>query len=188
MKEYELCKDYPLPQGKLKKQGWAWRPNHGETYGRSYMPRYFDDIKRIFDAGTAKNGIKLSPSQMLDELKKKYPGLYSYPGENEIQITISSLFAQSKSKATRKNRTDQMAGVYEDAVRLMFAHLMEELRDATKIKPKAFLEMIKEKFQEGTQLPSDFPPDILLDILLKSKLTSLRNEVTKEDKLEAMCN
>ena len=75
MKEYELAKDYVLRQEQIKKQGWAWRSNHGETYGRSYMPQYFDQIKEMFDAGAASKGAKLSPSQMLDELKKKNPGL-----------------------------------------------------------------------------------------------------------------
>ena len=49
MVEYLLSQQLEIPQSSLKRQGWAWRPAHGDTYGTTYVHLYRTEIKEMFD-------------------------------------------------------------------------------------------------------------------------------------------
>jgi hypothetical protein len=95
MPEYNLAANTAV---KALKGGWARRPGWGKAYGEAYIKHYQLDIKRFFNSGAANSSVKMNPAMMLDELRKRYPGRYSLPGENEIRTLIGTLFSQDKKQ------------------------------------------------------------------------------------------
>lgn len=91
MVEYLLSQQLEIPQSSSKRQGWAWRPVHGDTYGTTYVHLYCTEIKEMFDRGVQTKTEKMSPAIMLETLQERYPNRYSLPGKKEIKTEISSL-------------------------------------------------------------------------------------------------
>ena len=73
MVEYLLSQQLEIPQSSLKRQGWAWRPAHGDTYGTTYVHLYRTEIKEMFDCGVQTETEKMSPAIMLETLQERYP-------------------------------------------------------------------------------------------------------------------
>ncbi|KAL5486578.1 hypothetical protein EMCRGX_G019080 [Ephydatia muelleri] len=61
MVEYLLSQQLETPQSSFKRQGWAWHPAHGDTYGTTYVHLYRTEVKEMFDRGVQTETEKMSP-------------------------------------------------------------------------------------------------------------------------------
>ena len=61
MVEYLLLQQLETPQSSFKRQGWAWHPAHGDTYGTTYVHLYRTEVKEMFDRGVQTETEKMSP-------------------------------------------------------------------------------------------------------------------------------
>lgn len=168
------------------------RPARGQTYGATYIDKYRDDIKSMFERGEAVSTDKMSPALMLEKLQDKYKGRYSLPGENEIRTEIATLFQGSKncdaSVEDESSTRSKLPKVYEQFIvaevnalligkaveEMSFAELDEALKGA---KPAHIMKSLVEKFQNRRgNLPSDFPSDAKIRAKIGGYKTRLKNK------------
>ncbi len=95
MPEYVEAATTPVPP---LNGGWARRPGWGKQYGATYIKQYKGEIEKLFNQGAANSSVKMNPTMMLDVLRRKYPGRFSLPGENEIRTLIGTLFSRGKKQ------------------------------------------------------------------------------------------
>ena len=132
--------------------GWARRPPSVKMYGTKYILAYMADIVNMFQAGVDDPSNKKGPSAMLEELRCRYLGRYSLPGESGIALAISSLFQKQKRGASlQSSSTRGIPQVYaEEICRL--------LNQDPSLKPAEGLRQLKLMYTNDTgDLPSDFP-------------------------------
>lgn len=136
-----------IPLSSLKRQGWAWRPAHDDTYGTTYVHLYRTEIKEVFDCGVQTETEKMSPAIMLEMLQERYPNWYSLPGENEIRTEISSLLQKQKSGRTQKK--SKFSTTYTEFIKNIFDQVLEQKDHQLDCrKPKEILTIVKQHFNE----------------------------------------
>jgi hypothetical protein len=173
--------------------GWARRPGWGRQYGATYIKKYKGEIEQLFNAGAANSSVKMNPTMMLDNLRQKYPGRFSLPGENEIRTPIGTLFSRGKKqRAAAPQEEDGGGGDGEQDGELdgdgapgprkrgrksrlpaevvdLLAELLEEDEDT---KPVAALAAFKERL----------PNLIVADDKVKAKFSSMKSKLTSKAK------
>ena len=86
-------------------------------YGTKYILAYMADIVNMFQAGVDDPSNKKGPSAMLEELRCRYLGRYSLPGESGIALAISSLFQKQKRGASlQSSSTRGIPQVYAEEI------------------------------------------------------------------------
>eukprot|EP00731_Ephydatia_muelleri_P026289 Em0018g389a len=176
MVEYLLSQQLEIPQSSLKRQGWAWHPAHGDTYGTTYVHLYRTEIKEMFDRGVQTETKKMSPAIMLETLQERYPNRYSLPGENEIRTEISSLLQKQKSGRTQKK--SKFSTTFTEFIKNIFDQVLEQKdHQLDRIKPKEILAIVKQHFmEEDGSIPLDFPSDKYIT----AKVSNLKSMAKKE--------
>ncbi len=174
------------------KSGWARRPGWGKQYGEAYIKQYKQDIDSFFNLGAANSSVKMNPDMMLDELRNKYPGRYSLPGENEIRTLIGTLFSQGKKQRAAPAQEEDGGGQHDGAggdgapgprkrgrstkfppeYREFFDTLLDE---SPNTRPADALIMLKERFAAEGALTID-------DIKAKTKFSCMKNQLTSKAK------
>ena len=74
-----------------------------------------EDFKKIcleqYNRGVRNKGDKQSPSQTLELIKERFPGLYCYPGINEILRTYQSFGNQPRKAGEQATESKKQAAV-----------------------------------------------------------------------------
>ena len=82
--------------------GFALRPPSGKTYGCQWiLPKYEDDIQRMFEYGELVSGEKYSSAEMQEFFLKTFKEEYRQPTTYGLQAKMSGLFASSKKKKVK---------------------------------------------------------------------------------------
>ena len=97
---------FSVPKEFVRTVGWARRPQRGKMYGKKYLKKYKNDILTWFLAGAVDSTKKMGPGVMLEQLKRKYPGVYRLPSFVELQSFIGQLF-----KLQKEGKLDMEAGI-----------------------------------------------------------------------------
>jgi hypothetical protein len=174
MEEYAIAANVSVPDGSKKRQGWAWRPNHGKVYGATYIEKYREDIQEMYNQGAMTESDKMSPAFMLEKLKLRYPGRYSLPGENEIRTEISSLFSKQKSgKTGRRTQTPQD---YLDLIVGTCEEAYAANNDLKLIVPRIILEEVKRRAKDKYEgvIPTNFPADQKIKCMISGFKTQMK--------------
>eukprot|EP00731_Ephydatia_muelleri_P029461 Em0020g1105a len=176
MVEYLLSQQLEIPQSSLKRQGWAWRPAHGDTYGTTYVHLYRTEIKEMFDRGVQTETEKMSPAIMLETLQERYPNRYSLPGKNELRTEISSLLQKQKSGRTQKK--SKFSTTFTEFIKNIFDQVLEQKdHQLDRIKPKEILAIVKQHLmEEDGSIPLDFSSDKYIT----AKVSNLKSMAKKE--------
>ena len=98
---YEPCEKEIFPPS------WVHRQRYGKLYGETYIEKYLDDIKQMFQYGEVSSSNKMNASKMCEQLMLKYLNMFSLPGEIEIKKSIGA-FAQKQQGAQKRTVTTRM--------------------------------------------------------------------------------
>lgn len=137
--EYDLTEVKEYQSTIIRKQGWARAPRHGNTLGYSFMTtEYKSEITKMFNAGKNDQSKKLTPSQIIQRLKNKFPDRFGYPGENAIKSLITSLISAEKRKNLTGSSQQRSYIKYPVELREILQQIVEDNDDIS----------VKEAFQE----------------------------------------
>ena len=81
---YELAHAYEPCEKGIFSPSWARCQGHGKLYGKTYIEKYLDDIKQMFEYGEVSSSDKMNASKIGEQLILKYSSRFSLPGEIEI--------------------------------------------------------------------------------------------------------
>ena len=103
---YRLAADYIVPESFMRAQAWARRARQGELYGKKYIGPYRDFLRKLFDTGKNDDSRKMNGDQMLEELAKAHPLVYTLPSTAEIDSFISQCFQTDKSNQDNEQESE----------------------------------------------------------------------------------
>ena len=83
-------------------------------YGEAYINKYKPLLKEFFDDGKRNSSKKMNAAMMKTELRKRFPNVFSIPGETEIKKYISLLFAKSKNEPHSAIDNDDVESYHDD--------------------------------------------------------------------------
>ena len=90
-------------EGKGFNQWWGRRCQTDSTlYGESFIETYKDILKGYLEDGNRNSSVKMNAAMMQDQLKQKFPNMFSIPYETEIKKFISKLVSQNKKNTKKK--------------------------------------------------------------------------------------
>lgn len=100
----QLLPDNPRRSVLSWASGWAERPAHGHTKGKTYMCGEFEQVvKKLFNRGEKKKGCKYSPHQIHSELESRFPDRFDVPSVTEISGAVANLVQKKKTGSTSGN-------------------------------------------------------------------------------------
>ena len=138
---FKLAENWTPSENLIRERGWARRgPN---LYGASYMN---DDFRAMcieqFNRGVANKGDKQSPSQTLELMKERHPGLYCYPGLHEINRFYSGMNQQTQKTGMEVTQTKKQGEAIPEEIKEELQSLLEE---NSKLTGGRLFELWKEK-------------------------------------------
>ena len=183
---YELAKNYKPEGHEIFASSWARRQGHGKLYGQTYIGKYEDDIKEMFEHGEAISSNKMNASKMREQLMLKYPDRFSLPGEIEIKKTISAL-AQKKKVGPNKGGTRKRR---QCDIPEWEKNLKELVKQRWEESPKDLFQAFKSIIGNNqSRWPSDIPTIINEDNTvsinvkkIKANISSAKQEIKKVGK------
>jgi hypothetical protein len=173
MEEYKVARGWTVEEETLcRGQGWARRPNRADgMYGKQYSTdEYRAVIVEMFERGRLISSDKTGPGEIREEIEKRFPGYYCYPGDTEISKAISAMFQRQKDgKEVSSTRTKKMPEEIESKIR----QVMEQFPDE---KGNAIESRVSKSF--GRRKPAGYIRKVVMD-----KVNAWRN--AKKKKAEA---
>ena len=129
MEEYKVASGWNVEEETLvRPQAWARRPNRADgMYGKQYSTdEYRAVIVEMFERGRRVSSDKTGPGEIREEIEKRFPGCYCYPGDTEIAKAISAMFQRQKEgKEVSSTKTKKLSEEIESRIR----QFMEEFPD-----------------------------------------------------------
>ena len=176
--EYEEARAYKL---KSRARGWGRRPHHGDTLGATYLQKYEREVVEMFNSGVFSSTSKIGPAQMREELRRRYPGKFSIPSQQELRSKVSTLFMASKAIGgqpvpipdethVRKPRRGRKSTL-PDAVS---SFLLGAVKQTPTLKPQHGLEQVRAKFPDL--------PTLVTDKQIKAKVSAIKANLKKLSK------
>ena len=122
--EFQLARGFQIPSEFKKTTGWARRPDRGKMYGQKYIGPYKAELVQMFKRGSDNSDEKMGPSVMLEELRRRHPGIYTLPNFVEIQAFVSQCFSREKknlelltfNETTGEPGRELRQQMYDDAI------------------------------------------------------------------------
>ena len=194
VEEYKLARGwkftcferYPRREPLYSRQGWARRLPEGQMYGASYMqPVDLLQIEEFFEKGVKISSDKMSPSQMLEALKKsaRDEGRYQLPREDEIFSRVSSLTQKSKAAETNKAKSKRLfqslPGSYKNLIKRTTRDILATRKLLVSVLEKEIVAALRKYVEEecNGKLPAGYGWDEI-----KASIASGRAEVELEAK------
>ena len=183
---YELAKNYKPRADEIFASSWARRQGYGKLYGQTYIEKYEEDLKEMFEQGEAISSNKMNASKMREQLMLKYPDRFSLPGEIEIKKTISAL-AQKKKVGPNKGGTRKRR---QCDIPEWERNLKELVKQRWQEAPKELFQTFKSIIgDDQSRWPSDIPTIINEDNTvsinvrkIKAIISSAKQEIKKAGK------
>jgi hypothetical protein len=158
MEEYKVARGWNVEEESLfRPQGWARRPSRADgMYGKQYSSdEYRAVIVEMFERGRQISSDKTGPAEIREEIEKRFPGCYRYPGDTEIAKAISAMFQRQKEgKAISSTKTKKLSEEIQGRIR----QFMEQFPDE---KGKAIEIRVSRSF--GRRKPADYIRKAVMD-------------------------
>ena len=132
----------------------------------------------MFNSGVITSTSKIGPAQMREELRRRYPGKFSIPSQQELRSKVSTLFMASKAIGgqpvpipdethVRKPRRGRKSTL-PDAVS---SFLLGAVKQIPTLKPQHGLEQVRAKFPDL--------PTLVTDKQIKAKVSAIKRPTSK---------
>ena len=176
---------YEPRENEIFPPSWARRQGHGKLYGKTYIEKYLDDIKQMFQYGEVNSSNKMNASKMREQLILKYPNRFSLPGEIEIKKNIGA-FAQKQQSAPKRTVTTRRRDLKPEWEKNLEEMVRQRWKEAPKVLYKDFVTLIG---SDQDSWPNDLPTittennETSLDMKkIKAIISSVKQKVRKEGK------
>lgn len=180
MAEYQEAATFEAPP---KRGGWGRRGMLDTLYGKMYMELYKEDVDEMFERGERDKSEKMSPAQMVEQLRRKYPGRYCLPSESEVQRYVSSLVQRknNKKKKAKKGEGDEVGDARYKmpiVVRMWLREYMAQ--NNFDVSPSKTADLTRTHFESLGELPNGFPDRKQLSSAVSGMKSTHRKNAEKE--------
>ena len=120
--EFDLAAGFAVEE---HHQGWGRQPPKGKTYGETYITEFHAEITAMYQKGKVDKNAKVSPDQVREALRLRYPHRFTLPGVWAIQTLFISL-GQKKAGALEgvlrpRGRASQLPAAVQVAIQTIVA-------------------------------------------------------------------